>query len=70
MKETFMRRISLLALLLAFLLVGGLGCGDSEPKKVEENPFKARQEAQKEKNQGKMMMPKGFKPKEAPKDNQ
>lgn len=67
-----MNRISLLGLMLAFLFIGALGCGDSEPKKVEENPFKARQDAgpAKEKNQGKLMMPKGLKPKEAPKDNQ
>jgi hypothetical protein len=67
-----MNRISLLGLIVAFLLVGAPGCGNSEPKKVEENPFKARQDAAptKEKNQGKLMMPKGLKPKEAPKDNQ
>ena len=58
-----MHRISLLALALAFFLVNALGCGDSEPKKVEENPMKARQEA---KDQSRVMMPKGAK---APKKN-
>ena len=52
-----MHRISLLGLALAFFLVNTLGCGESEPKKVEENPFKARQEMQK--GQGAIMMPKG-----------
>ena len=52
-----MHRISLLGLALAFFLVNTLGCGESEPKKVEENPFKARQEMQK----GQGMMPKGVK---------
>jgi len=59
-----MHRISLLGLALAFLLVNALGCGESEPKKVEENPFKARQEMQK--GQGALMMPKGAK---APKND-
>ncbi len=54
-----MHRISLLGLALAFFLVNALGCGDSEPKKVEENPFKARQQMQK--GQGALMMPKGVK---------
>ena len=63
-----MQRISLLGLPLAFLFVSALGCGDTEPKKVEENPMKARQEA---KDQSRIMMPKGAKPsKEAPKNNQ
>jgi hypothetical protein len=52
-----MHRISLLGLALAFFLINALGCGDSEPKKVEENPFKARQEMQN--GQGTLMMPKG-----------
>jgi hypothetical protein len=54
-----MRPIGLLGLILVFLLGGCLGCGDSEPKKVEENPMKARQESQKEKSG---LMPKGVKP--------
>jgi hypothetical protein len=57
-----MHRISLLGLALAFFLVNALGCGESEPKRVEENPFKARQEMQK----GQGMMPKGAK---APKND-
>ena len=58
-----MRQLSLTGSVLGFLLVLGLllwssGCGDSEPKKVDENPFKARQEAQKEKGG---LMPRGVK---------
>jgi hypothetical protein len=59
-----MHRISLLGLALAFFLVNALGCDDTEAKKVDENPFKARQQQmQKEQNEGKLMMPK------APKNN-
>jgi len=63
-----MLRMSLVGLAFAFFLVNAVGCNDSEPKKVEENPLKARQE-QKEKNSGKLMMPRGVKSKESPKDN-
>ena len=59
-----MHRISLLGLALAFFLVNAFGCGESEPKRVEENPFKARQEMQK--GQGTFMMPRGAK---APKND-
>jgi hypothetical protein len=62
-----MFRMSLVSLAFAFFLVNAVGCSDSEPKKVDENPFKARQE-QKEKDQGKLMMPRGIKPKESAKD--
>ncbi len=54
-----MHRISLLGLALAFFLVNAFGCGESEPKRVEENPFKARQQMQN--GQGTLMMPKGVK---------
>ena len=57
-----MHGMSLRGLALAFFLVNALGCGESEPKKVVENPFKARQEMQK----GQGMMPKGVK---APKND-
>jgi hypothetical protein len=62
-----MFRMNLIGLACAFFLVNAAGCNDSEPKKVEENPFKARQEQQ-EKTQGKLMMPKGLKSKESAKD--
>ena len=58
LREIVMRRTSLTGLVFIFLLTGPLGCGDSEPKKVDENPLKARQEAQKD---GGGLMPKGAK---------
>ena len=52
-----MRRL-LLGLVLAVTGAGLLGCGSSEPTKEEgKNPFKARQETQKEKKQGSFMKP-------------
>jgi hypothetical protein len=54
-----MLRIRLLGLAFVFFLVTALGCGGNGPKKVEENPFKARQEGQKD--PAKFMMPKGVK---------
>ena len=59
-----MHRISLRGLALALFLVNALGCGESEPKKVDGNPFMARQQMQKD--QGTFMMPKGVK---APKND-
>jgi hypothetical protein len=60
MKEMFMRQI-VLVLIFVSMGIPALGCGDSEPKKVEDNPMKARQEAQKDKGGGKSLMPKGLK---------
>jgi len=54
-----MRRFGLVGLAFAFLLAIGLGCSDSEPKKEETNPFKARDDASKglkEKGKGKGIM--------------
>jgi len=53
-----MRRMGLLGLILALLMSVALGCGDSGPQREEgKSPFKARQETQKEKKQGKFMKP-------------
>jgi hypothetical protein len=58
-QETFMPRIGLMGLILVFGWVSALGCSEGSPQvKRGEDPFKARQKTQKEKNQGQFMMPK------------
>jgi hypothetical protein len=48
----------MLGLILVVMGAGLLGCGSSEPTHEEgKNPFKARQETQKEKKQSSFMKP-------------
>jgi hypothetical protein len=55
-----MRRVSWLVFVL--IMMAGIGCGDSGPKRVEnQDPFKARQDTQKDKGRGNFMMPKDAK---------
>jgi len=56
-----MKRRFLQTFVLTFFLGVVCGCGGSEPTKKEEDPFKARQQAQKEKAQDKFMKPPGAK---------
>jgi hypothetical protein len=51
--------VLLLGLVMIILASFSMGCSEG-PKHEEKDPFKARQEAQKEKNQEKFMKPRGM----------
>jgi hypothetical protein len=53
----FMLQGRLLVLVLILLVSSSLGCGEGPKREEGKDPFKARQETQKEKNQDKFMKP-------------